>query len=107
MCNYFRIIYYEWVRGLEKTNRVDLFVQGSNAFLFSSKCTGEQQILSVPSVYDTFMQLPNPTQPMKISAERTEELDVELTDVATTEEEIEQMQDKQREELEQKKLSWD
>ena len=53
------------------------------------------------------MQLPNPTQPMKISAERTEELDVELTDVATTEEEIEQMQDKQREELEQKKLSWD
>ena len=107
MCNYFRKIYYEWVRGLEKTNRVDLFVQGSNAFLFSSKCTGEQQILSVPSVYDAFMQLPNPTQPMKISAERTEELDVELTDVATTEEEIEQMQDKQREELEQKKLSWD
>ena len=53
------------------------------------------------------MQLPNPTQPMKISAERTEELDVELTGVATTEEEIEQMQDKQREELEQKKLSWD
>ena len=98
--------YYEWARGLEKTNRVDLFVQGSNAFLFSSKCTGEQQILSVPSVYDAFMQLPNPTQPMKISAERTEELDVELTGVATTEE-IEQMQDKQREELEQKKLSWD
>ena len=107
MCIKFRIIFCEWVSGLEKPNRVDLFVQDSNTFLFSSKCTGEQQILSVPSVYDAFMQLPNPTQPMKVSAERTDELDVELTDVATTEEEIEQMQDKQREELEQKKLSWD
>ena len=69
--------------------------------------TGDQQILSVPSVYDAFMQLPSTTQSMKLPAERTEELDVELTDTATTEEEIEQIQGKQREELEQKKLSWD
>ena len=68
---------------------------------------GDQQILSVPPVYDAFMQLPSTTQSMKPPAERTEELDVELTDAATTEEEREQIQDKQREELEQKKLSWD
>jgi len=60
----------------------------------------------VPSVYDAFMQLPSPKQSVLQPTERTEELDVELTD-ATTEEEKEQIQDKQREELEQKRLSWD
>lgn len=43
---------------------------------------------------------------MKEALERTEELDVDLTE-ATTEEELEQIQDKQREELEQKKMIWE
>ena len=75
----------------------------TNILIFS----GEQQWLSVPPVYDAFMQLPSPKQSTEIQPERTEELGVEeLTDVMT-EEEREQIQDKQREELEQKKLSWD
>ena len=67
---------------------------------------GDQDILSVPTIFDAFMKLPSPKELMKEASERTEELDVELTE-ATTEEEIEQIQDKQREELEQKKMSWD
>lgn len=43
---------------------------------------------------------------MKEALERTGELDVDLTE-ATTEEELEQIQDKQREELEQKKMIWE
>ena len=54
------------------------------------------------------MQMPSPKQFAEIStAERTEELDVEELTDATTEEEQEQIQDRQKEELEQKKLSWD
>ena len=60
----------------------------------------------MPPVYDAFMQMPSPKQTTDVPSERTEELDVELTE-ATTEEEQKQIQDKQREELEQKKLSWD
>ena len=43
---------------------------------------------------------------MKEALERPDELDVDLTE-ATTEEELEQIQDKQREELEQKKMIWE
>lgn len=69
--------------------------------------SGDQQLLSVPSVFDAFMQLPSPKQSTEVQSQRTEELVVEeLTDVMT-EEEREQMKDKQREEFEQKKLSWD
>lgn len=69
--------------------------------------SGDQQLLSVPSVFDAFMQLPSPKQSTEVQSERTEELVVEeLTDVMT-EEERERMKDKQREEFEQKKLSWD
>lgn len=74
---------------------------------FCIPSSGEQQVLSVPSVYDAFMQLPSPQQPSEKPSERTEELDVEEPTDAMTEDEREQMQDKQREELEQKKLSWD
>lgn len=52
------------------------------------------------------MKLPSPKALMKEALERTEELDVDLTE-ATTEEELEQIQDKQREELEQKKMIWE
>lgn len=57
----------------------------------------------MPTVFDAFMKLPSPKVLMKEALERTEELDVDLTE-ATTEEELEQIQDKQREELEQKKM---
>lgn len=72
------------------------------SFLYS----GDQQLLSVPNVFDAFMKLPSPKELMKEALERTEELDVDLTE-ATTEEELEQIQDKQQEELEQKKMTWD
>lgn len=60
----------------------------------------------MPTVFDAFMKLPSPKGLMKEALERTEELDVDLTE-ATTEEELEQIQDKQREELEQKKMIWE
>ena len=72
------------------------------SFLYS----GDQQLFNVPNVFDAFMKLPSPKELMKEALERTEELDVDLTE-ATTEEELEQIQDKQREELEQKKMTWD
>lgn len=63
--------------------------------------------MSVPSVFDAFMKLPSPKISTEVQSERTEELIVEeLTDVMT-EEEREHMKVKQREEFEQKKLSWD
>lgn len=60
----------------------------------------------MPTVFDAFMKLPSPKALMKEALERTEELDVDLTE-ATTEEELEQIQDKQREEIEQKKMIWE
>lgn len=81
--------------------------QRENLGLLVTKLRGDQQLLSVPSVFDAFMQLPSPKQSTEVQSERTEELVVEeITDVMT-EEEREQMKDKQREEFEQKKLSWD
>ncbi|XP_078365388.1 transmembrane protein 143-like isoform X2 [Oculina patagonica] len=80
--------------------------QLENLGLLTMKQKGEQEIFSVLPVIDAFMKLPSPKESMKEALERTEELDVELTEAAT-EEEIEQMHDKQREELEQKKMSWD
>lgn len=80
--------------------------QLENLGLLVTKQRGDQQILSVPTVFDAFMKLPSPKVLMKEALERTEELDVDLTE-ATTEEELEQIQDKQREELEQKKMIWE
>ena len=57
-------------------------------------------------IFDAFVKLPSPKESLKLATERTEELDVELTEV-TSEEEIAQVQDKQKEELEQKKMTWD
>ena len=57
-------------------------------------------------IFDAFVKLPSPKESLKLATERTEELGVELTEV-TSEEEIAQVQDKQREELEQKKMTWD
>lgn len=55
------------------------------------------------------MQLPSPKQSLstEVQSQRTEELVVEELTGVMTEEEREQMKDKQREEFEQKKLSWD
>lgn len=75
----------------------------SQLLIFDS---GDQEIFSVLPVFDAFVKLPSPKESMKQAPERTEELDVELSEAAT-EEEMEQIQDKQREELEQKKMSWD
>ena len=63
-------------------------------------------MFSVLPIFDAFMKLPSPKESLKLATERTEELDVELTE-ATSEEELEYVQDKQREEMEQKKMTWD
>jgi len=89
-----------------KYDPTEAIKQLENFDLVVTKQKGDQEIFSVLPIFDAFVKLPSPKESLKLATERTEELDVELTEV-TSEEEIAQVQDKQREELEQKKMTWD